>query len=184
MKSIAVYCASSPGDVGYARVAYEVGKALARRGIRLVYGGGKSGLMGNIADGVLENGGEVVGVFPQLLRNPETLYQGLTECVLVDNLQQRKERMIALSDGVIALPGGYGTLDELFDVLARAQLGIFNGPVGILNTNGFYDFLLAHFNKMTEEQFDRNKDRSLVLVDREIDGLLLKMQDFARKEEG
>lgn len=180
MKSIAVYCASSLGAPDYTRMADEVGKRLAERGIRVVYGGGTGGLMGRVADAALENGGEVVGVIPGFLGNLERMHRGLTEIFVVDTMHQRKARMVELSDGIIVMPGGYGTLDELFEILAWSQLGIFRGPVGILNVNGFYDHLLAHLDRAEDEKFLRPENRALVRVDRTVDGLLSQMGTFVR----
>jgi len=178
MKSVAIYCGSAFGRPEYTRVAYEVGKTLALRGIRIVYGGTRAGLMGKVADAALENGGQVVGVIPDFLGKLEAMHGGLTEIYVVETLQQRKLKMVELAEGVIALPGGYGTLDELFEVLVWSQLGIFGGPVGILNTNGFYDHLLAHLDRALDEQFLRPENRAVVRVHEEIEGLLFGMIRF------
>ncbi len=179
MKSVAIYCGSAFGRPEYARVAYEVGKTLAGRGIRIVYGGTRAGLMGKVADAALENGGQVVGVIPDFLGKLEVMHEGLTEIHIVETLPQRKLKMVELAEGIIVLPGGYGTLDELFEVLVWSQLGIFSGPVGILNTNGFYDHLLAHLDKALDEQFLRPENRAVVRAHQEIEGLLSGMIRFA-----
>ncbi len=179
MKSVAVYCGSVFGSPEYTRVAYGVGKTLAERGIRIVYGGMRAGLMGKVADAALENGGQVVGVIPDFLGKLEAMHEGLTEIHIVETLQQRKLKMAELAEGIIVLPGGYGTLDELFEVLVWAQLGIFSGPVGVLNTDGFYDHLLAHLDKARDEQFLRPEYRAVVRVHEEIEGLLSEMIRFA-----
>lgn len=171
-----MYCASSIGvNPIYRQIAQETGKALANRNIRLVYGGGNGGLMGEVADAVLANGGQVTGIIPHFLADLEVAHQNLTEIEFVETMHQRKSRMVALSDGVITLPGGYGTLDELFEILAWRQLKIFHGPIGVLNANGFYDALLLHADRMTAEGFLKPENRKLILVADTIDGLLTKM---------
>ncbi|GAA4447489.1 TIGR00730 family Rossman fold protein [Ravibacter arvi] len=180
MKSIAVYCASSFGAPLYTQVAYDVGKTLAQRNVRVIYGGSTAGLMGKVADAALENGGSVVGVIPDFLSKLELMHPGLSEIHVVETMHQRKAKMVALSEGILVLPGGYGTLDELFEVLAWSQLRIFNGPVGILNVNGFYDLLLAHLDRAREEQFLRSENRDLIRVDDNLEGLLMQMDKFVR----
>jgi uncharacterized protein (TIGR00730 family) len=176
LKSIVVYCASSMGvDSVYQQAAQETGKALASRQIRLIYGGGNGGLMGVVADAVLQNGGEVTGIIPNFLAELEVAHQNLTEIEFVDTMHERKARMVSLSDGVITLPGGYGTLDELFEILAWRQLKIFHGPIGLLNVNGFYDALLAHADRMTTEGFLKPENRALIVVANTVEELLDKM---------
>ncbi|TDB68872.1 LOG family protein [Arundinibacter roseus] len=179
MKSVVVYCGSNPGNKPvYKDVAYDLGKKLAAKEILTVYGGGNLGLMGTVADGVLENGGQVTGIIPNFLAKLEVAHKTLTELHFVDTMHERKAKMVSMSDGVIALAGGYGTLDELFEILAWSQLKIFHGPVGVLNTNGFYDHLIAHVDKMTEEGFLRPENRDLMLVADTVDELLEKMETF------
>lgn len=137
--------------------------------------------MGTVADATLENGGTVTGIIPNFLAKLEVAHKTLTELHFVDTMHERKAKMVSLSDGVITLPGGYGTMDELFEILAWAQLKIFHGPVGVLNTNGFYDHLIAHADKMTEEGFLRPENRALMLVATTVDELLEKMEDFFQK---
>lgn len=179
MKSVVVYCGSNPGNKSvYKEVAYELGKKLCQREINVVYGGGNLGLMGTVADGALEGGGCVTGIIPNFLAKLEVAHKTLTELHFVDTMHERKAKMVSLSDGVITLPGGYGTMDELFEILAWAQLKIFHGPVGVLNINGFYDHLIAHCDKMMEEGFLRPENRALMLVAETVDELLAKMEGF------
>ncbi len=185
MKSIVVYCGSNPGKRPiYQETAYAVGQHLALHKINVVYGGGDRGLMGLVADGALESKGTVTGIIPNFLAKLEVAHKTLTELELVDTMHERKSRMVALSDGVIVLPGGYGTMDELFEILAWSQLRLFEGPVGVLNTAGFYDHLIAHADKMVEEGFLRPENRALMLVSETVEELLTKMLGFARPDPG
>jgi len=177
MKSVVVYCGSNAGKhPAYLQLAAEVGTAIAKRGINLVYGGGNLGLMRGVADAVLAGGQEVTGIIPNFLAELEVAHRTLTEIHFVDTMHERKAKMVSLSDGVINLPGGYGTLDEMFEILAWAQLKIFHGPVGVLNYNGFYNHLLAHIGVMVEEGFLKPENRDLLLVADNIEELLDKMQ--------
>ncbi|GHB57368.1 cytokinin riboside 5'-monophosphate phosphoribohydrolase [Persicitalea jodogahamensis] len=179
MKSIVVYCGSNPGkNPLYAQTAYALGQHLALNSINVVYGGGNLGLMGRVADGALEEGGTVTGIIPNFLAKLEVSHKTLTELEFVDTMHERKARMVSLSDGVIVLPGGYGTMDELFEILAWSQLRLFHGPVGVLNTNGFYDHLIAHTDMMVEEGFLRPENRELMLVAETVEELLEKMSEF------
>lgn len=185
MKSIVVYCGSNPGrNPIYKEVAYALGKQLAERQIQVVYGGGNMGLMGVVSDGAMKNGGHVTGIIPNFLAKLEVANKTLTELEFVDTMHERKARMVALSDGVIVLPGGYGTLDELFEILTWSQLRLFHGPVGVLNTNGFYDHLIAHADKMTEEGFLHPENRALMLVAGTGEELVEKMEQFFQKKAG
>lgn len=176
MKSIVVYCASSVGtNPLYRDITTRVGKLMAERNIRLIFGGGNNGLMGFVADAVMENGGEVVGVIPNFLAELEVAHLSLTELHYVETMHERKALMVSKSDAAVALPGGYGTLDELFELLAWRQLGIFHGPIGVLNVNGFYDHLLAHCDRMVADGFLKQENRDLIIVDSTIEGLLEKM---------
>ncbi len=153
-----------------------MGVTLAQRQIRLVYGAGNIGLMGVLADAVLENGGEVLGVIPDFLKEKEVCHTGLTELVVTQTMHQRKQIMEERSDGVIVLPGGFGTLDEFFEILTWKQLHLHNKPVGLLNVGGFYDPLLAHFQKMQAEGFIKPANFDLVVVAENMDDLLKKME--------
>ncbi len=179
MQSIVVYCGSNPGKKAlYAEAAYELGAALAKRNIKLIYGGGNMGLMGRVADGAMDNAGFVTGIIPNFLAKLEVAHKTLSELHFVDTMHERKAKMVSMSDGVIALPGGYGTFDELFEILTWAQLRIFHGPVGLLNVNGFYDLLLLQLDKMVEEGFLRPDNRALLVVGEDPATLLEKMEAF------
>jgi uncharacterized protein (TIGR00730 family) len=162
----------------YNQVATELGEKMAARNIRLIYGGGGFGLMGNVADGVLQNGGEVTGVIPNFLADLEVAHKTLTEIHFVETMHERKYKMVQLARGVIALPGGYGTLDELFEILAWRQLKIYDGPVAIINTNGFYDLMLQQLDRMVEDGFLRAENRELLLVAESVDQVLEQIADF------
>ncbi|GGC04543.1 LOG family protein [Dyadobacter sediminis] len=179
MQSIVVYCGSNHGNKPvYAESAYALGEELARRNIKLVYGGGNMGLMGRVADGAMDNNGSVTGIIPNFLAKLEVAHKTLTELHFVDTMHERKAKMVSLSDGVIALPGGYGTFDELFEILTWSQLRIFNGPVGLLNINGYYDLLLLQLEKMVEEGFLHIANRDLLVVAADPITLLEKMDAF------
>ncbi|TVY05421.1 LOG family protein [Paenibacillus cremeus] len=177
MKSIAVFCGSSVGASPiYRESAAALGKELAQRGIRLVYGGANVGLMGAVADAVLEAGGQVVGVLPYFLQNREIAHQGLTELILVDSMHERKSKMAELSDGFIALPGGPGTMEEYFEIFTWAQLGLHAKPCGLFNINRYFDPLISLFDRMLSEQFMQEKNRAMVITDTTPHGIL---QQFA-----
>jgi uncharacterized protein (TIGR00730 family) len=166
MERICVYCGSSMGErPGHAALARQVGQLIARRGLGLVYGGGRVGLMGVLADAVLEAGGEVVGVIPQRLIDAEVAHTGLTRLDVVATMHERKARMESLSDAFIALPGGFGTLDELFEILTWAQLGLHGKPCGLLDTDGYYAPLVAWADAAVEAGFVRPAHRRLLMVD-------------------
>lgn len=165
MKRIAVFCGSSNGaSPVYKEEAVRLGKELAKRGITLVYGGASVGIMGTVADAVLEEGGQVIGVIPKMLEDREISHRGLTELIIVDSMHERKTKMSDLADGFIALPGGPGTLEEFFEIFTWAQLGLHQKPCGILNVNGYYDLLVSFFDHMNEQQFLQDKYRSMALV--------------------
>lgn len=178
MKNICVYCGSSAGRHPiYAEVAEQFAEALAARAYGLVYGGARIGIMGKIADRVLALGGNVVGVMPQQLANKELAHQGLTELFVVSTMHERKAKMMALAQGFVALPGGYGTLEELFEVLAWRQLEFHDKPCGLLNVNGYYDALLQFIDTAVDEDFVKRRQRGLLLTDDDAGGLLDKMND-------
>ncbi|WP_407499625.1 LOG family protein [Elizabethkingia anophelis] len=183
IKRITVFCGSSFGTESvYEEQAYELGKILAQNTIGLVYGGANVGLMGAVADGVIENGGEAIGVLPHFLEGKEIAHENLTELILVDTMHERKAKMNELSDGVITLPGGYGTLEEFFEMLTWAQLGLHQKPIGILNINGFYDELLAFVQTMVNKGFLKSVNQDMLLVDDSIAGLLNKMRNYKAPE--
>lgn len=179
MRRICVFCGSSPGArPAYAAAAREMGRALAERGIGLVYGGGRVGLMGVVADAVLAAGGEAVGVIPDALMRREVGHGGLTELHVVDSMHERKARMADLSDGFVALPGGFGTFEEFCEVLTWSQLGIHPKPCGLLNTAGYYAPLLAMFDHAVSESFVRPQHRALVLEEADPARLLDRLAAF------
>lgn len=176
-KRIAIYCGSSAGnDPAYEEEARSVGRSLAERGIGVVFGGGRVGLMGAVADGALGAGGEVFGVIPEKLRTKELAHTGLTELFVVDSMHARKTIMAQLSDAFIALPGGFGTLEELFEVTTWAQLNYHKKPVGLLNVRGFYDRLLAFLDHAVEEGFLRPVHRPILQSAPALDELLDRLE--------
>lgn len=179
MERITVFCGSSPGTDGmYAEQAFLVGQSIAKKQIGLVYGGAKVGLMGAVADGALRNGGEVIGVLPRFLKGKEIAHANLTELILVESMHERKMKMHDLSDGVIALPGGFGTLEELFEMLTWAQLGLHNKPIGLLNIDGFYDPMINLIQGMVEKGFLKEVNQKMLLVGDEIEDLLHQMENY------
>ena len=163
MKRICVFCGSSTGArPSYARTAVKLGKILAKRQIGLVYGGGNVGLMGLIADSVLEHGGDVIGVIPRFLVHKEVAHQHLKDLRIVESMHERKALMADLSDGFIALPGGYGTLEEFCEIVTWAQLQLHPKPCGLLNVEGFYDKLLEFLDHAVAEQFLKASNRKLI----------------------
>jgi uncharacterized protein (TIGR00730 family) len=176
VKRLAIYCGSAtPRDPVYMDLAQSVGRTLAQRGIGVVYGGGRLGLMGAIADSALAAGGEVIGVIPQALVDAEVAHRGLTELHVVEGMHERKRRFTDLADGFVTIPGGTGTMDELWEALSWAQLGYHSDPVGLLNTAGYYDHLIAFWDKMGEVGFLRPQHRDLLIVADTLDTLLDRM---------
>lgn len=177
LASIAVYCGSSNGvDPSYVRCAHDFGALLAREGIALVYGGGNVGLMGAVADGVLRAGGEVHGVITEALRVKELAHLELTSLVVVDTMHERKAAMADRADAFVALPGGFGTFDELFEVITWTQLGIHEKPCGMLNHEGFFDDLVAFIDKTTAAGFIKPVHRDTVVVESDGAGMLQKLR--------
>ncbi len=184
MKNILIYCGSSAGhNEIYKNTATQVGETLAKQGLTLIYGGGSVGLMGTIADAVLANGGKAIGVIPSFMEPWEVQHKGLTECIVTDTMHTRKQLMAEKSDAVIALPGGWGTLDELFEILTWRQLGLHKMPVGILNINGFYDDLIVMLKKMVSEGFLKQANLDTLIVDDNIESLLEKLRNDASEGE-
>jgi len=176
MKRLAVYCGSAtPADAAYMEIARLTGKTLAERGIGVVYGGGRLGLMGAVADSAMAAGGEVIGVIPDALVGAEVAHRGLTELQVVRNMHQRKQAFTDLSDGFVTIPGGTGTMDELWEALSWAQLGYHTKPVGLLNAHGYYDSIVAFWEKMGEVGFLRAQHRELLIVEETLDALLDRM---------
>lgn len=185
MKSIAVFCGSSFGNLSqFSEQAYQLGKKLAEENITLIYGGANVGLMGSVADGCMQNEGKTIGVLPRFLQEKEIGHPQLTELILVDNMHQRKTRMNELSEGVIMLPGGFGTFEEFFEMLTWAQLGLHKKPIAILNTEGFYDELLQMMETMVQKGFVKEMHHDMVLHDANIDTLLEKMKNYTAPEMG
>ncbi len=179
MKRIAVYCGSAtPTDPIYIETARAVGRGLAERGIGVVYGGGRLGLMGAVADAALQAGGEVIGVIPEALQSAEVTHRGCTEIHVVPGMHERKRMFTNLCDGFITIPGGVGTMDELWEAISWAQLGYHNKPVGVLNVAGFYDQLVAFNRHMIDVGFIREQHAGIMLVDDMLDGLLAKMAGY------
>lgn len=176
MKRLAIYCGSAtPADPVYIENARLVGRTLAERGIGVVYGGGRLGLMGAIADSALDAGGEVIGVIPQALVDAEVAHRGCTELHVVRTMHERKQAFTDLSDGFITLPGGTGTMDELWEAMSWAQIGYHANPVGLLNVAGYYDGLIEFVAKMGEVGFLRPQHQSILIIDDQLDSLLAKM---------
>jgi hypothetical protein len=179
MKRIAVFCGSNKGvRPAYAMAAEKLGELLAREKIELVYGGGMVGLMGIVADAALKNGGHVIGVIPQSLVIKEVVHEKLPDLRVVKNMHERKALIAKLSDGFIALPGGYGTFEEFCEVLAWSQLGYHQKPFGLLDAAGFYRRLLEFFDHATREGFIRPQHRELVLVEDDAGKLLNRLKTF------
>ena len=165
MKSVCIFCcAKFNGDPILKQAVELFAEVLVNRDITLIFGGGKVGVMGILADAVLSRGGKAVGVMPQFLLDKEVGHPGLTELHIVENMHQRKQLMNDLSDAIIMLPGGFGTLEEFFEVLTWLQLGLHNHPTGILNVNGFYDLLLQQMDLMVEQRFLKPANRKLVIT--------------------
>ncbi len=179
MKSICVFCGSAVGQNGdYAQAARRLGTLLAARKIRLVYGGGNIGIMREVADAVLEADGEVIGVMPRLIVDKEIAHQGLTKLHVVGSMHERKAMMAELSDAFIALPGGFGTIDELFEILTWNQLEIISKPTALLNTHGYFDHLIRFIDHAVGEKFVRAEHRANLMIDDDENSLLDKLFSF------
>lgn len=173
IKSVCVFCGSRVGDnPAYALAASHLGTLLASKNIQLVYGAGNIGLMGVVADACLAANGKVVGVIPTKLVEKEVAHKGLTELIVVESMHERKALMATKSDAFVALPGGFGTCDELFEILTWAQLGIHHKPIGILNTDGFFNPLLAWIDQMIDQGFVKQRFKELLLVAEKPDELM------------
>lgn len=179
MKNITVFCGSSFGsDDIYKEQATLLGKTLAKQNIQLIYGGADVGLMGAVADGALNEGGKVTGVLPHFLQSKEIAHKNLTELIIVETMHERKTKMNDLCDGVIVLPGGYGTLEEFFEMITWAQLGLHTKPIGILNIDGFYDDLIKLVQTMVDKGFLKQINRDMLLISDSINELLDKMRNY------
>lgn len=177
MKRIAVFCGSSVGfNKIYALEAKKLGAYMADKHITLVYGGANRGLMGILADSVLVNKGEAIGVIPDLIRKEEIAHTGLTQLIITKKMSERKEVISKYADGYIALAGGFGTLDELFEALTLSQLGIESKPVGILNTRGYFDPMISQLDMMVKEGFLKAENRDMLLVEQTVEALIERME--------
>lgn len=182
MKAISVFCgANFNGDPKLLKAVEDLADVFAERKITLIFGGGRVGVMGLIADAVLARGGEAIGVIPKFLMDKEVGHTGLTDLIITENMHQRKQKMADLSDGVITLPGGFGTLEEFFEVLTWLQLGLHTHPIGLLNVDGFYDPLLRQIDLMVEKKFLKPLNRDLVLSDETPKTLINLMESFNAK---
>jgi len=183
LNNICVYCGSSPGaDPAHVEAATELGRELVRRNIGLVYGGSSLGVMGAVANSVLAHGGRAVGVIPRALATREIAHDGLSELLVVESMHERKAKMAALADGFVALPGGLGTAEELFEILTWAQLGLHRNPCGIFNSNGYYDKLIDFIDHAVEQQFIRLVHRQMLVTATTADELLNKFLDYQPPE--
>lgn len=183
MRSICVYCGSNTGNrPAYTERAMALGDRIAREGLQLVYGGGNVGLMGVVADAVLQAGGDVVGVIPEQLVNWEVAHKGVTRLEVVANMHERKKRMFDLSDAFVALPGGFGTLDEMFEMLTWRQLGIGTKPCAILDVGGYWAPLVAMMDRMVEDRFLHPAQRDDLWTGRDIDAMLDWMRGYRPAE--
>ena len=179
MKSITVFCGASEGDNPiYKETGFNVGQLLASQSIEVVFGGGKIGIMGAVADGALAAGGIVTGVIPKFLRTKEVTHYDVTNLHVVETMHERKMLMHRLSQGVMALPGGYGTLDELFEILTWGQLGMHEYPIGLLNVNGYFNHLVSFVHHMCNEGFLSQTIRDLILVDDDALRLIDRMKNY------
>jgi len=179
MKNIAVFCGSSLGfNEMYKNEAIKLGVHFAENNIGLVYGGGKIGMMGAIADAIIEKNGEVIGVIPGLLRQEEVAHANISKMFVTKTMSKRKVKISKLVDGYIALPGGFGTLDEIFEALTLSQLGIEQKPVGVLNTNGFFDYLIKQLDVMVSEGYLKQSNKDMLIVSESVDDLVLQMFNY------
>lgn len=179
IKSICVFCGSSHGTKQiYKESAKSLGALMAQREKRLIYGGGKVGLMGAVADAVMENGGKVTGVIPEFLQKKEVGHNGLSELIVVDSMHERKQKMAELAGAFIALPGGMGTLEELAEISTWVQLELIKKPIALLNIDGFYDHLFAQLDHMVDQGFIRQENRKMLLNASSVEGVLNQLEEF------
>ncbi|OAQ40832.1 Rossman fold protein, TIGR00730 family [Pedobacter psychrophilus] len=182
IKSLCVYCGSNFNGDPHLKQAVEIlAKEMADNNIKLIFGGGSVGVMGLIADAILKNGGEAIGIIPQFLMDKEVGHKGLTEMIVTENMHQRKQKMADLSDGFLILPGGFGTLEEFFEVLTWLQLGLHKKAIGVLNVGGFYDFLFKQMDVMVEQRFLKQINRDLVIDESDPIIIIKKMNEFVAK---
>lgn len=185
MNRITVFCGSSFGiEKEYEIKAFQLGETMAGNTIGLVYGGAKVGLMGAVADGIISKKGEVIGVLPGFLSNKEIAHENLTELIIVESMHERKTKMNELCDGVIALPGGFGTLEEFFEMLTWGQLGLHKKPIGILNVGGFYDLLIQFVENMVQKGFLKKINQEMIIISDDAEELLTKMRNYVAPDVG
>lgn len=183
MKRIVVFCGSSLGfNPIYKNAAITLGNYLAKENIELVYGGGKIGMMGILSDTIIAKNGKVIGVIPKLLEKEEVVHPGVEEMIVCKKMSERKVIMSKLVDGYVTLPGGFGTLDELFEALTLNQLQIEQKPVGLLNINGFFDPIVGQIDKMIEEGYIKPQHKNLLITDATVEGLMHKMNQYKAPE--
>jgi len=183
MKKIAVFCGSSIGfNEIYKNEAIKLGNYFIENNIGLVYGGGKIGMMGILADTIIEKKGEVIGVIPGLLRHEEVAHTNITEMIVTKTMSKRKVKISKLVDGYIALPGGFGTLDEIFEALTLGQLGIETKPVGILNTNGFFNYLILQLDVMVTEGYLKQSNKEMLIISESVEDLVSQMFNYKAPE--
>lgn len=176
---LSIFCGSSPGnDESYLKTAFSLGTFLADSNISIIYGGAKIGLMGAIADGAIRAGGHVTGVIPDFLMDKEIAHPNLSELIIVQSMHERKMIMFEKSDGAIVLPGGFGTLDEMFELLTWGQLGLHKKPVGILNVKGYYDLLITFIENMVNQNLLRKSNQDMLLISNDISELIEKMKNY------
>lgn len=179
MNSICVFCGSNYGESEeYKNTAEKLGEFLSKKNTTLIYGGGKVGLMGSVANSALQAGGNVVGIIPEFLRDKEIAHQGLTDLIVVDSMHSRKQKMSEMADGFIVLPGGYGTYEEMFEVLSWGQIGIHKKPIGLLNVDGFFDPLLKMLQHTVDKGFARPENLNLILSSTNVADLFAQMKDY------
>lgn len=183
MNSVAIFCGASEGyNEMYRETAYQLGAMFAEQNITVIYGGARVGLMGAIADGVLNHNGTIKGIIPDFLRTKEIAHEGLTELILVKTMHERKLKMHEMSDAVIVLPGGWGTMDEMFEMLTWGQMGLHQKPIALLNINGFYDSLNVLMNNMVQEGFLNEYTKEMLLVSDNIEDLLQMIDNYVPPE--
>lgn len=182
MKSICVYCGSNfNDDPNLKKAIVDLAKTMVTQNITLIFGGGSVGVMGVLANEILKGGGKAIGIIPQFLMDKEVGHTGLTELIITENMHQRKQKMIDLAEGFVILPGGFGTLEELFEVLTWLQLGLHGKPIGVLNIDGFYDPLFAQMDLMVKNKFVKQINRDLVFNETDAEVLVNKMKNFDAK---
>ncbi|MEJ2012824.1 MAG: TIGR00730 family Rossman fold protein [Anaerolineales bacterium] len=180
LERVCVYCGSSDqSNSTYFEAAAQMGRTLASRAITLVYGGGGTGMMGKLADAILENDGQVIGIIPQMFETPALLHSGLTELRVVATMHERKAQMAEIADAFIALPGGFGTFEELFEILTWSQIGLHHKPIGILNVNRYFNPLLALIDHARAEGFIYSEHKQLLLSEADPDILLDRLENYS-----